>query len=382
MIYSWYPGPLRGTPASRNRRGYTEPETGAFEHQTLEQSSKFSFGEEMKRRKAAGIEAARRLAAEIRAGDRRALARGITLVESTRSDHGEQARALLNELMPDTGKAVRVGISGSPGVGKSTFIEALGDHVIGQGRRVAVLAVDPSSSVTGGSILGDKTRMENLSRNPAAFVRPSPSGSSVGGVARRTRESTLLCEAAGFDVVIVETVGVGQSETAVSEMTDVFVLLMQPGGGDDLQGIKRGILELADVVLVNKADGAMAELAVHAAADYQHALQLLPARVAGWRVPVQTCSALEGRGIDAAWQTVSDYVALLESESILEQRRADQAVAWMWRAVTDDLLDALNRHTGVKARIEALEQSVRDNDIPATAAAREIIELFLGRQSG
>lgn len=348
----------------------------------MEQSSKFSFGEELKRRKAAGIEAARRLAAEICAGDRRALARGITLVESTRADHGEQARALLSELMPDTGKAVRVGISGSPGVGKSTFIEALGDHVIGQGRRVAVLAVDPSSSVTGGSILGDKTRMENLSRNPAAFVRPSPSGSSVGGVARRTRESMLLCEAAGFDVVIVETVGVGQSETAVSEMTDVFVLLMQPGGGDDLQGIKRGILELADVVLVNKADGAMAELAAHAAADYQHALQLLPARVTGWRVPVRTCSALEDQGIDEAWQVVSDYVALLESESILAQRRADQAVAWMWRAVTDGLLDALNSHAGVKKRVEALEQSVRNNDIPATAAAREIIELFLGRQSG
>lgn len=340
----------------------------------MEQSSKFTFAGEM-----TGRDDTQHLAEQIRAGDRRALARGITLVESTRSDHNEQGRALLTELLPHTGRAVRVGISGPPGVGKSTFIEALGGHLTGQGRRVAVLAVDPSSSVTGGSILGDKTRMENLSRNPDAFVRPSPSGSSVGGVARRTRESMLLCEAAGFDVVVVETVGVGQSETAVSEMTDVFVLLMQPGGGDDLQGIKRGILELADVVLVNKADGRMAELAAHSAADYQHALQLLPARVEGWRVPVKTCSARENQGIADAWQAVAGYVDLLKSDSTLARRRADQSVAWMWRATTDGLLDALKHDARVAARVEELEESVRGGDMPATAAAREIIELFLGR---
>lgn len=342
----------------------------------MEESSKFTFADEMTDR-----DATRHLAMQIRAGDRRALARGITLVESTRPDHNEQARALLTGLMPDTGASVRVGISGAPGVGKSTFIEALGSYLTEQGKRVAVLAVDPSSSVTGGSILGDKTRMENLSRNPDAFVRPSPSGTSVGGVARRTRESLLLCEAAGFDVVIVETVGVGQSETVVAEMTDVFVLLMQPGGGDDLQGIKRGILELADVVIVNKADGQLADLAAHSAADYQHALQLLPARLENWRVPVRTCSALESRGIDEAWQAVTDYVELLKSESVLDSRRADQSVAWMWRATTDGLLDALKEDGRVKARVEALERSVRGGNLPATAAAREIIELFLHRDT-
>jgi len=326
--------------------------------------------------------ATRQLADSIRAGDRRALARAITLVESTRSDHNQQARELLTQLMPDTGGAVRVGISGAPGVGKSTFIEALGGLLTDQGRRVAVLAVDPSSTLTGGSILGDKTRMENLSRNPDAFVRPSPSGSSTGGVARRTRESMLLCEAAGFDVVIVETVGVGQSETMVADMTDVFVLLMQPGGGDDLQGIKRGILELADVVLVNKADGQLAELAAHSAADYQQALQLLPGRVKNWRVPVRTCSALEQRDIDEAWRTVEDYVKLLRNESLLEERRAGQAVAWMWQATSDGLMDALRNDPRVQARIDKLEQAVRRRDTPAAAAAQEILDLFLGRGSG
>jgi len=349
-------------------------------HDILEHSSKFTFAREMSGGNAGGNDATRRLAEQIRAGDRRALARGITLVESTRVDHNEQAQALLSQLMPATGRAIRVGISGSPGVGKSTFIEALGGHLTGQGKRLAVLAVDPSSSVTGGSILGDKTRMEELARNPDAFVRPSPSGATVGGVARRTRESMLLCEAAGFDVVIVETVGVGQSETEVSEMTDVFVLLMQPGGGDDLQGIKRGILELADVVLVTKADGAMADLAAHSAADYQHALQLLPARVENWRVPVKTCSALEDEGVAEAWQSITDYVELLSSGPLLERRRADQSVAWMWRATTDALLAALRSDPRVEARVEELEQAVRGGNVPATAAAQRIIELFMGQR--
>ena len=319
------------------------------------------------------------LADRVRSGDRRALARGITLVESTRPDHGEQAQELLTTLMPHTGKAVRVGISGAPGVGKSTFIEALGSNLTGQSKRVAVLAVDPSSSITGGSILGDKTRMEELSRNPNAFVRPSPSGTSAGGVARRTRESMLLCEAGGFDVVIVETVGVGQSETAVADMTDVFVLLLQPGGGDDLQGIKRGILELADIVLVNKADGELAEAAMRCAADYQNALQLLPARTENWQVPIKTCSALEKTGVDEAWGLVENYIDLLKSDSRLEARRAEQSVAWMWRSITDGLLDRLSHDPRVKARIHQLEQSVRNKDMAAAAAAREIIDLFLDR---
>jgi LAO/AO transport system kinase len=347
----------------------------------LEESSKFTFSDEMTERNAASSEETRRLAEQIRAGDRRALARGITLVESTRADHNEQARALLAVLMPHTGQAVRVGISGSPGVGKSTFIEALGTRLTGRGSRVAVLAVDPSSTLTGGSILGDKTRMEKLSRNPDAFVRPSPAGASAGGVGRRTRESMLLCEAAGFDTVIVETVGVGQSETVVADMTDVFVLLLQPGGGDELQGIKRGILELADVVLVNKADGDMADLATRSAADYQHALQLLPARTENWRVPVKPCSALNDTGIDEAWHAVVQYVDLLKRESRLESRRAEQSVAWMWRATRDDLLDALRNDPRVKARVGELERAVRDKRMPATVAAREIVDLFLGRKT-
>jgi len=318
------------------------------------------------------------LAGRIGAGDRRALARGITLVESTRPDHRRRAEALLTALMEATGRAVRVGISGSPGVGKSTFIEALGGHLTARGSRVAVLAVDPSSTVSGGSILGDKTRMEQLARDPHAFVRPSPAGSSLGGVARRTRESMLLCEAAGFDVVIVETVGVGQSEAAVADMTDVFLLLMQPGGGDDLQGIKRGILELADVVLVNKADGAMADLARRSAADYQNALQLLPGRTEGWRVPVKTCSAREGAGIPEVWEAVQQYMALLRESSKLDARRADQAVLWMWRAATDDLVDALRADPRVKARMDELEAAVRGRELPATVAAQHIIDLFRG----
>lgn len=316
------------------------------------------------------------LSEQIRDGDRRALARAITLVESTRRDHQDRAQALLTALMPYTGKATRVGISGAPGVGKSTFIEVLGGHLTGRGHGVAVLAVDPSSSLTGGSILGDKTRMEELSRNTDAFVRPSPSGTSLGGVARRTRESMLLCEAAGFDVVIVETVGVGQSETAVADMTDVFVLLLQPGGGDDLQGIKRGILEISDIVVVNKADGQLADAANHSAADYQQALQLLPVRTRDWRIPVLTCSARDRIGVAEIWETVQAYIALLKHTGELETRRAGQSIAWMWSAITDGLAEGLKHDAKIKVRIETLEDSVRRNRVPATAAAREIVRLF------
>ncbi|WP_052121509.1 methylmalonyl Co-A mutase-associated GTPase MeaB, partial [Inquilinus limosus] len=243
------------------------------------------------------------IAARIRDGDRRALARAITLVESRRADHRERAEALLEALAPAAGGAVRIGISGPPGVGKSTFIESLGLHLTGQGHRVAVLAVDPSSQRSGGSILGDKTRMELLTRDPAAFIRPSPAGSTLGGVARRTRETLLLCEAAGHDVVIVETVGVGQSETAVAQMVDVFLLLLLPGAGDELQGIKRGIVEVADILVVNKADGDRKGAANHAAAEYRHALALLRG-TGGWTPPVLQCSALENRGIDAVWDMI------------------------------------------------------------------------------
>src|SRR5690554_1927349 len=251
------------------------------------------------------------LAEQVVAGDRRALARAITLVESTRPDHRASADALLAKLLPETGKAVRLGISGVPGVGKSTFIEAFGLYLIEQGRRVAVLAVDPSSRRAGGSILGDKTRMELLSRSPDAFIRPSPAGRSLGGVARRTREALLLCEAAGYDVGIVETVGVGQSETAVAEMVDLFALLLLPGGGDELQGIKKGIVELAELVIVNKADGEMRAAAGRAAAEYRSALRMLRPLMENWKVPVLQVSSIEKRGLEAVWQAILKHREVL-----------------------------------------------------------------------
>jgi len=317
------------------------------------------------------------LAAQLLSGDRRALARGITLVESTRADDREAADALLTEVMPHTGRAIRIGISGSPGAGKSTLIEALGLHVVDTGHRVAVLAVDPSSSRTGGSILGDKTRMEQLSRHPAAFVRPSPAGSTLGGVARRTREAMLLCEASGFDVVIVETVGVGQSETAVAEMVDCFVLLIAPGGGDELQGIKRGIVELADIVAVNKADGPLAPVASATASDYAAALHMVRPRSASWTPRVVLCSALEQQGIDDLWLTVEEFGRAVAGDE-LDARRREQARAWMRDELADSLLDRLHADARTAAAAAALEADVAAGRIAPTTAARRLITVFLG----
>jgi LAO/AO transport system kinase len=254
--------------------------------------------------------------------DRRALAKAITLIESTRADHREQAQLLLADALPKTGQAFRIGISGTPGVGKSTFIESFGLHLCAQGQRVAVLAVDPSSTRHGGSILGDKTRMPGLAVHPSAFIRPSPSGGTLGGVARRTRESMLLCEAAGFDVVLVETVGVGQSETAVAQMTDVFVLLMAPAGGDELQGVKRGIMELADVLVVNKADGALLPIATATLADYSSALRLVRPRSPHWTPQAHLASALHGTGIDDVWTVLRNYRATMETVGEWSARRS------------------------------------------------------------
>ncbi len=310
-------------------------------------------------------------------GDRRALARAITLVESTRPDHRAAAVDLLERLMPHTGNSIRIGITGAPGVGKSTFIEALGNHIIDQQHRVAVLAVDPSSAVSGGSILGDKTRMERLSRRRAAFIRPSPAGGTLGGVTRRTRETMLLCEAAGFDVIVVETVGVGQSETAVAEMTDMFILLLLPGGGDELQGIKRGIVELADLILVNKADGEMTAAAAHSAAEYANALRFLHPRAADWRVPVDTCSAVEGHGIPEVWRQVCRYRELLSRDGALAARRAAQARAWMWAETAETLVAQLKTHPQVQEQVAALEDAVTEGRLPPTVAAGELIGTFL-----
>ena len=288
------------------------------------------------------------LVATLKAGDRRALARAITLVESTRPDHRDAATALLANLTAEGDNTIRVGISGVPGVGKSTFIERLGNHVIDEGHRVAVLAVDPSSTVSGGSILGDKTRMPELTAREEAFIRPSPAGKTLGGVTRRTREAILLCEAAGFDVVIVETVGVGQSETAVADMTDMFVLLLLPGGGDELQGIKRGIIELADLVVVNKADGEMVQAAGRAAADYQNALQFMRPRQDDWEVPVQTCSALTGANIAEVWSTIREFHREMSTRGAVAERRAEQARSWMWSEAAESLLDEVRGHPEIK----------------------------------
>jgi LAO/AO transport system kinase len=316
------------------------------------------------------------LAEQILSGDRRALAKAITLVESTRADHGDQAVALLEALMPHTGQSIRIGVSGAPGVGKSTFIESLGNYLTEQGHQVAVLAVDPTSAVSGGSILGDKTRMETLSVNPKAFVRPSPAGKTLGGVTRRTRESLLLCEAAGYDVIIVETVGVGQSETAVSDMTDMFLLLLSPGGGDDLQGIKRGIMELADLVLVNKADGDQANLASQTVSDYRAALHFMQARTPSWTPQVRACSALNNTNIETAWSVVTEFRQALVASGELTTLRAQQARAWMWAETAEMLIAGLKNHPTIKSMVPELEQQVLAGTLPAIVAAERLIEHY------
>ena len=319
------------------------------------------------------------LAEGVTARDRRGLAQAITLIESTRGDHRAAAAALLERLMPSAGNSIRLGISGVPGVGKSTFIEALGNHVIDAGHRVAVLTVDPSSAISGGSILGDKTRMEQLSRRDEAYIRPSPAGRTLGGVTRRSREAMILCEAAGFDVIIVETVGVGQSETRVADMTDMFLLLLLPGAGDELQGIKRGIVELADLILINKADDGLANLAKRAAAEYRNALQLLHPRSPNWKVDVKCCSARDGVGIEEAWDTVLRHHEMLKSTGELVQRRAAQARDWLWSDVTDNLVEALRSDPQVREQLAELEAATSEGRMPPTVAARTLLEIFLER---
>lgn len=316
------------------------------------------------------------LAKGVLAGERRSVARAITLIESTRADHREAAEVLLQEILPHSGRSIRVGITGVPGAGKSTFIEAFGLHVVDQGHKLAVLAVDPSSPRTGGSILGDKTRMEELSRDTRAFIRPSPSSCTLGGVARRTREAMLVCEAAGFDVVVVETVGVGQSETAVADMVDMFLLLLVPGGGDELQGIKKGIVELADAIVVNKADGDLAGAAKRAARDYTNALHLLAPASTAWTVPVLTCSALERAGVADVWSTIGKYRDSMNTSGRFISRRAEQAHAWMWNEIAETLLQTLKDDDGVAELLPALERQVTGGLMAPGAAARRLVQVF------
>ncbi len=315
------------------------------------------------------------LAAAVRARERRALAKAITLIESVRRDHQDAAQRLLELLLPHTGHAVRVGVTGVPGVGKSTFIEAFGLSLIALGKRVAVLAVDPSSARSGGSILGDKTRMARLSVAPEAFIRPSPSGGSLGGVARRTREAMLVCEAAGYDVVLVETVGVGQSEVAVASMVDFFLVLMLPGAGDELQGIKKGILEIADALAVNKCDGDGVARAERAAAEYRGALRLFRHVSAHWDPPVLTVSALEGRGMEQIWATILEHRARLGASGELAARRQAQQHAWLWSMLRDGLEEHFRARMDVRRVLPELEAAVEASRITPTEAARRLLGL-------
>ncbi len=318
------------------------------------------------------------LADAVCSGDRRALARAITLVESRRQDHREQAAALLDRLVADTGDALRIGISGVPGVGKSTFIEAFGQYLVDRDHRVAVLAVDPSSALSGGSIMGDKTRMENLSRHPSAFIRPSPTAGTLGGVARRTREVMMLVEAAGFDIVIVETVGVGQSETAVARMTDLFLLMLLPGGGDELQGIKRGIMELADLVVINKADGDMEAAATRSAADFAQALTLLQSPMVDWQVPVLQTSAINAVGIGEVWQSINRFADLSRKAGAFDRRRADQAKSWLWDEIGDSLMDRFRRNVRVRDDLAETEARVAAGEMAPTKASQDLLARFFG----
>jgi LAO/AO transport system kinase len=330
----------------------------------------------MSRRESRSPETADEFEAAIRAGDRRALARAITRIESTRPDHQALGQAVLEALIGRTGGAVRLGLTGPPGVGKSSFVETLGLHVLEAGHRVAVLAVDPTSPVTGGSILGDKTRMERLAQDERAFIRPSPSGGALGGIAHRTREALLLCEAAGFDVVVVETVGIGQSEFAVRSLVDFFAVLLQPGAGDELQGLKRGVLELADALVVNKADGEQKALAERTRAEHARALELLRPLSLAWRPRVLAASARTGEGIAAFWETVLAHREALAAAGELERRRRSQAREWLWTLVDERLLQAFRTHPDVAARIPRLEAEVEAQKTSPAAAARELLRVF------
>jgi LAO/AO transport system kinase len=314
------------------------------------------------------------LATALRSGDRSALARAITLVESTRADHRDRAQELLLELMPEAGRAMHVGITGVPGVGKSTSIEALGMHLIGQGHRVAVVAVDPSSTRTGGSILGDKTRMARLAVHPDAYIRPSPTSGTLGGVAKATRETIVLLEAAGFDIVLVETVGVGQSEVAVANMVDTFVFLTLARTGDQLQGIKKGVLELADVVVVNKADGEHATEAKAAARELTGAIRLIYPRETLWRPPVLTMSALHGDGLTELWDTVLKHRRVLTEAGEFETRRRAQQVDWTWSMVRDTVLDRVLSHPSVRKIRAEVERQVRDGELTPALAAQQLLD--------
>jgi LAO/AO transport system kinase len=309
-------------------------------------------------------------------GNRGLLARAITLIESDAERHFTQAQELLHNLLPHTGKSIRIGITGVPGAGKSTFIEAFGTFLCDQGYRVAVLAVDPSSSISGGSILGDKTRMEKLARNPRAFIRPSPSGGKLGGVHRKTRETMLLCEAAGFDVILVETVGVGQSEVIVRDMVDFFMLLVLTGAGDELQGMKKGIMELADAVIVNKADGTNKQEAEKTKEEYNRVLHFLQPATKGWETKAFTCSALYNTGIDEIWTAIEKFEKQTKQSGVFDDRRRKQTKEWIYSMISDQLHYSFFRHPEIKKQLPKIENEVISGDRTVTAAVDELFKIF------
>ncbi len=343
-----------------------------------ETESKRAASRKRFRQKARKAEDNPELARDLLKGDRKALSKAITLIESVKAEDHDIARQILESCLPHTGSAVRVGITGIPGVGKSTFIDRLGEHLIDQGHSLAVLTVDPSSSRSGGSILGDKTRMGNLAHRKQAFIRPSPTGGSLGGVARKTRETMLLCEAAGFDYVFIETVGVGQSETAVRSMVDCFLLLALPGSGDELQGIKRGIVELADLVVLNKAEDPESKQIREAVTALRSALQMLPESPSGWSPEVLTCSALKGIRIDSVWKSVETFIEHIRSNGYFDQQRREQAKQWMYETINHALQDDFYQDPAIKKLLKSVEQEVIEGKKSSFQAAHELLQTYRG----
>lgn len=310
-------------------------------------------------------------------GDRIVLSQAITLVESKKAEHQTKAQQIVNACLPHSGKSIRVGITGTPGVGKSTFVESMGQHVTSLGRQLAVLAIDPTSQISHGSILGDKTRMENLSNNPNAFIRPSAAGESLGGVARKTRETIILCEAAGYDVIFVETVGVGQSEVAVHSMVDFFLLLLLPGGGDELQGIKRGVVEMADMIAINKADGDNLAKAKESRKAYRNGLHMFPPKNSNWTATAMTCSALKNTGIKEIWQTIQQYEQFTKKNDYFEDNRQHQAQYWLNETIRNELKARFETHNEVKNHFQTIQSQVQNGEITPFVGAERLMELFL-----